>query len=187
MDGIRKVTALTVSAVMLLTSSCAAKKEEELIKEYDEDTLVGFLEEELDIDEDDIYITDSEDAEIRVPDGVNITCPYGRARLNAFIFEDEDDARNVFEDYYDMFEDTFNVNDQFEGDYDEEFEDDYGYITLEGDNAGTTIFGDRYMYGGICGGIYYAGHMVILIYPEGPDARHDVEDLIDAFGYPYAD
>lgn len=186
MKSIRRITALSVAVVMLFTSSCAASKEE-IIKEYDEDSLVKFLEEELDIDEDDIYIIDSEDAQISVPDGVNITCRYDRARLNAYIFDDEDDARDMFEDYYDQFEETFNVNDQFEGDYDEEFEDDYGYITLEGDNAGATIFGDMYVYGGICGGIYYRGHMVIVICPEGPDSRHDVEDLVAAFGYPYVD
>lgn len=36
---------------MLFASSCAASKEE-IIKEYDEDSLVKFLEEELDIVED---------------------------------------------------------------------------------------------------------------------------------------
>lgn len=183
MKVLRKITAILMTSVMVFSfAGCGSK-----IKFYDEDVITKLFEDELDIEEDDIHVTEMEEG-VNPADGLLITTKYNDIRINVVLFDDADDALDTFQDRYDMFNDTFDRQGIFEGNYDSDFEDNWGYIVVNGENTGSGIFGDILASGPIYAGIYYIDSMIIVVAPEpGSDINvDDMNKVLDALGYPKA-
>lgn len=173
-----RLIALGMSLVMLFSlAGCKTK-----VKEYDKDSLVSALESELNIDEDDMYISRSESDVSGHPSADCVTASYKDARINAFFCDNATSAKEVFAAYYTEFENTFNQDGQFKGTYAADKTDDYGYIVINGDMSGVSIFGDRYRAGSLHAGLYHNGSMLIMIIPSNPDGIDNAGEIIEALG-----
>ena len=167
-----RLIALGMSLVMLVSlAGCGTK-----VKSFDKDSLVSALESELNIDEDDIYISRSESDVSGHPSADCVTASYKDARINAFFCDDATSAKDVFAAYYTEFEDTFNQNGQFKGTYAADKTDDYGYM------SGVSLFGNRYIAGSLHAGLYHNGSMLIMIIPSNPDGLDNAGEIIEALG-----
>lgn len=169
-----------MAGVMLFSLTACGKK----VKEYDVDSATKLMVDKLKIDEDDIYASDFDDYKGDMK-GEGVTAKYEDARIMIMVFDDEDDAKDVFDEAYDQFDDTFDKNDTFKGDYVYAFEKDYGYIVIKGEAPGTDLFGDRFRTGSVYAGIYYSGSMVAYVMPEGMDvSEDDIGKVIETFKFP---
>ena len=182
MKKVKSAIALIMAVSMLFSMTACTSG----VKEYDEDSFKKVLEDDLKIDEDDIIIAKS-DSSNGSPDAMIITAVNGCARVIAYFCDDEDDAKDYFENEYEEFENSFKTK-SFKGNYSYLKTDSYGYIVLNGHDSGTTIFGDLHRTGPIYAGVYYKGSMLVYIMPEGIQkegkADDDLSELIDAFGFP---
>lgn len=182
MSVLKRSLALGLTFVMLFSMTACTKR----VKEYDYDSFNSFLEEDLGIDEEDIYSYE----DLYSPDSASVTADivtakYGDARINAMFFNDPDDARDQFISVYDEFTDTFDQGESFEGKCEYKNADDFGYIVINGTDIGTGAFGERYSAGDVYVAVYYTGSMLIVIMPEDLDSDlSDIGSVIDALGYP---
>ncbi len=155
------------------------------VVEYDEESLITVLEDELGMDEDEIYTAENDSSQNGYPDADLVTARYGDARINAVFVEDADEAENLFAEYYDGFINSFDADDSFEGNYIFKSSDGSGYIVVNGSDIGTSVFGARYASGDVYIGLYYSGPMIIFVTPENMDSDlDDVGAVIEALGYP---
>ena len=155
---------------------------EDLIKDFP-----GTASERLGISEDDINEYDpSEMHNSHAFEGSYYIC--GGSDLPAIecaVYDDPDEARETFEEYYSNFNEQFN-EDNFDGDYECFFEDDQGYIVIDGSNSGTHIFGDPFATGEVYAGVYFEDNTVIVIRPRNDVDNSTVEDVISDLGLPMA-
>ena len=155
---------------------------EDLIKDFP-----GTASERLGISEDDINEYDpSEMHNDHAFEGAYYVC--GGSDMPAIecaVYDDPDEARETFEEYYSNFNEQFN-EDNFDGDYECFFEDDQGYIIIDGSNSGTRIFGDRFATGDVYAGVFYEDNTVIVIMPRNDVDNSTVEDVISDLGLPMA-
>lgn len=183
MRKFRTVTALFMTAVMAFSFAGCGKK----IKFYNQDVITKIFEDKLDIDEDEIYSTEMEKGQAPA-DCLYITTRYNDVRINVILFDEAEEALETFEQKYDVFNDTFDRQGIFEGNYDSEFEDNWGYIVVNGENTSSGIFGDIYATGSVYAGIYFVDSMIVTVMPEpGFDINaDDIDTVLDALGYPKA-
>lgn len=183
MRKFKTITALFMASVMLFLFTGCGKK----IKCYDEKEINKILEDKLDIDDDDIHSAELERGQAPA-DCVNITTRYNDVRINVVLFEDADDAQEIFEARYKIFEDTFDQQGIFEGNYDNAYEDNWGYVVINGEDMTCGIFGDIFYSGPIYAGIYYTDTMMVTVTPDpGCDIdEDDINDVLEAFGFPQA-
>jgi len=179
MKGFKSTVALITTIVMMFSLTACSKKP----KEYDKDSITSLLKDELKIDEDEIYVYDS-DGENGSPEGTSVTAKYDDARIIVLIYDDADEANEAFNEAYKEFQDQFNLNDRFKGDFLCNNSDDYGYIVINGNESGVNVFGDIFATGSLYGGLYYSGSMITMVRPEGPDSFSGVNEVIEALGYP---
>ncbi len=107
-------------------------------------------------------------------------------RIECAVYDDPDEAREVFEEYYTTFNEQFR-EENFHGEYLCFYEDIRGYIVINGSDSGTHIFGDRYASGSeVYAGVYYEDNAVILIMPRNDVDNSTVEDVISDLGLPMA-
>jgi len=162
------MSVILATSVVLPLAACGKKIEPVKAKDFKK-----ALEESLDIDDDEYYDWDDEDDE-------NIWYSDSNIVIDFYIYEDEDDAYDLFEDLYDEYQDMMDDKD-FSGKSKAVFTDTYGYITLNGE-ADTKHWLDDDIYGGI----YYAGDMVAYIYTTSTkDAKKEtIDDLLGELGFP---
>lgn len=179
----RLKTVLTIGLVITMlfpVTSCGKR-----ITEYSEDSIITILEDDLGIDEDEIYTYENHREQNGLPDAEIVTARYGDARINAMFIDDPDEAKQEFDNYYDEFTDSFDANGQFDGNYVYENSDDYGYIVVNGTDIGTQVFGSRFATGEVYIGLYYTGSMLIAVTPEDMDGDlDDVGEVIASLGFP---
>lgn len=150
------------------------RRHSESVTEYDADEVRRILIDELGVHRDDIRMYESEDRTI-------ISVDYDSAYFSCYIYSDEDDAHDVFDDYYDRMTDDYE-DDYFDGIHSEEFTSSNGYLVFDGegtDEDAQMFVDEDYYYGGS----YYFGSMVITIFTtaDADGAREDVEEVISAF------
>ena len=155
---------------------------EDLIKDFP-----GTASERLGISEDDINEYDpSEMHNDHAFEGAYYVCAGSdMPAIECAVYDDPDEARETFEEYYSNFNEQFN-EDNFDGDYECFFEDDQGYIVIDGSNSGTRIFGDRFATGDVYAGVYFEDNTVIVIMPRNDVDNSTVEDVISDLGLPMA-
>lgn len=176
----RSVLALGLTVVMMFQLTACKK-----VVEYDEESLITVLEDELGMDEDEIYTAENDSSQNGYPDADLVTARYGDARINAVFVEDADEAEDLFAEYYDEFIESFDAGDSFEGNYIFKSSDGSGYIVVNGSDIGTNVFGGRFSSGDVYIGLYYSGPMIIFVTPENMDSDlDDVGAVIEALGYP---
>lgn len=107
-------------------------------------------------------------------------------RLECMIYDNPQQAREEFENYYSTFNESF-LADSFDGDYQACLEEEYGYIVLDGEKSGARIFGDYYATSEVYGGIYYADNILIIAMPKNEIKNTRVKDVISRLGLPMAD
>ena len=173
------VSVVLVISMLFSLAACSSK-----VKEYDKDSLTAVLKDELGISDDDINLARNEKGTNQYPAADIVTAAYKEARINCYFCDDEADAKKYFEDQYDQFCESFDKNDQFKGSSEFTSGGSYGYIVLNGDNTGTSIFGTLHMTGPVHAAFYYSGSMVMLIMPSGNETGTAVTEIIDALGYP---
>lgn len=121
-------------------------------------------------------------------EGMYYVCSNSSAQVfDCIVFDDEADAHAYFEDIYSRFNKGFN-EDKFEGEYEAVYEENYGYIVMDGINPGTNIFGDiNAVDNEFYCGIYYSGNVFIrVVMTPGVDCD-DVEAMLQDLGLPMAD
>ena len=161
---IKSFLSVTLVASMLFSlTACAG------VKEYDKKEVKSILKDELDLKaDDDFYSYDWDDYE-------SFYGSYGKASFRVYIYDDEDDALDFFEDL---------VDDVFSGRTKCVTSKTSGYITFSGeaDDDGDFFSEDEYYYGGI----YYADNMIIRVsaQKDKDSARDDVNAFCKAFGLP---
>lgn len=175
----KTVIALSLVASMLFSLTACSSG----VKEYNKDSLMDVLKSELKLDDDEIFVHESEDDATSRYEGTVVTARYEDARINAVFLNDAEDAADAFEEYYDDFDDNFNSHDQFNGDYAIHSADGSGYIVINGKDSEVHFFGDRYANGPLHAGLYYSGSMIVFILPENDDGMEDVGKIISALGF----
>ncbi len=169
---IKSFLSVTLVASMLFSlTACAG------VKEYDKKEVKSILKDELDLKaDDDFYSYDWDDYE-------SFYGSYGKASFRVYIYDDEDDALDFFEDLVDDFQDDKDDG-VFSGRTKCVTSKTSGYITFSGeaDDDGDFFAEDEYYYGGI----YYNGCMVIIVTADKDkdSAREDVQAFLKAFGLP---
>lgn len=181
MKTLKKTAALVMAFAMLLSLTSCGK-----VKEYDVDGITSVLEDKLGIEEDHIYISEIEGSG-DIPGGTSISAQYEDARINVLIADDADKLKDLFEGYYDDLTGTLDDGD-FDGSYKNALTDNFGYVVVKGEQAGSTL-GSRFATGSIYAGLYYTGSMFVMIIPESLGDSDDgmtdnVGVVIDAFGFP---
>ena len=173
------LSVLLTTAMLFSLTSCSRK-----LKEYDEETLTGILVNKLNIDEDDIYSVRNPEGQNDAPAGTVVTAVYNDARINVLFCDSADSAYDYFQREYDEFSDTFNQNGQFDGTLESECDKGNGYIIVNGEDIGSTLFGDRFATGSFHAGFYYTGSTIIVVLPEDFGNTDDVSTIISVLGYP---
>ncbi len=170
MRNFKKAAALVMTTVMLLSVAACGKTN---IKEYDQDSFIAVLEDDLGLSEDDYVVMPLTDGEGEAVDGENmVMATMDDALVTAFFYKDAEDAKESFEEYYDDYQD----DDEFEGEAKGEDNGDNGYLVMKTE----TDLGELYA------GIYYSGSMFIMVISgeDTVDAQEQVQKIIDALGYP---
>ena len=180
-------TVLTVVCIVMAVAfvSCSAGKDPvaELANDYS-----GRLQEWLGVSADDVQTMDASDIpNANAYEGTFYLCTErDMPSLDCRTYDDPDKAREEFERMYDSFNESFD-EDSYEGEYQCFYEDDYGYIVLDGSFPGVGIFGDVYRMGNeIYAGVYYSGNAVAVIMPRNSLNNSDVEDVISRLELPMA-
>lgn len=156
---------------------------EDLIKDFP-----GTASERLGISEDDINEYDpSEMHNDHAFEGAYYICAGSDLpAIECAVYDDPDEARDAFEEYYRTFNEQFR-EENFQGEYLCFYEGDRGYIVIAGTNSGTHIFGDYYAVGNeVYAGVYYEANAVITIKPRNNVDNSTVEDVISDLGLPMA-
>ncbi|MBR2524733.1 MAG: hypothetical protein IKE53_09910 [Clostridiales bacterium] len=179
MRKVRSAIALVMVFPMLFSLTACSKS----VKEYDKESFLAVLKDDLKIEDDDIYETEV-DEHNGVGDGVVVAARHGHAMITVQFCDDAADAKKAFDKDYESFLDTFNKNDQFKGDYIAEQTSNGGYIVIKGSAPETDIFGDRNRTGDVYGGYYCSGSMIMLVMSQSADDFDDVGEIISALGLP---
>ena len=103
--------------------------------------------------------------------------------VNFTEFDDEDDARDTWEEALDNFDDMMDDND-FHGRTVRVDRDNYGYILFDGECDDDDFMGDRsYIYGGI---FYVEDEYIAVVTDKDKDSnRADVDTILNALGFPH--
>lgn len=167
MKNMKKVIAAALAGIMLMPLAGCAGRKIEAVSARDFKRAV----EEV-FDEDDygsfggsIYVIDDHYA-------VNFT-----------EFDDDDDARDTWEEALDNFDDMMDDND-FDGRTVRVDRDTYGYILFNGECDDPNFMGDRsYIYGGI---FYVDDEYIAVVTDKDKDANRDnVDTILNALGFPH--
>ena len=114
-------------------------------------------------------------------DGIEIGryFPYG-ITFRYSSFDDIDEARDCFEQTYDIFEDLVD-NNEFDGAYNSYYEGNYGYILFDGDSNDMEYLGDH-----LYGGIYLSENVVVyaIATDDSSSYRQKVDEFLAVIGYP---
>ena len=169
--AIKNIVSVVLLASMALSLAGCAKKIEPIKKKDFKDA----LEEVFDIDDDDYSDYDWDDY-------TNIYYYDHDTRVEMYQFDNEDDALELFEDYYDEFEDMIEDK-EFKGKKKSFFDEKkgYGYILLNGESDSDDFFDDD-----IYGGIYWTGDTVIFVYVLSDKDKYTekIDAFLNAIGYP---
>ena len=173
-----------VCALVLAVSGCGAKNNAmaEIAQDFG-----GTLQDKLGASADDIHSEDaSEFHNANAYEGTYYICTDSdMPTLESRVYNDADEAREYFEEIYDIFTQAF--GDGFDGDCQYALNDNSGYIVVDGSLSGSNIFGDRYMSGEeLYAGLYYYDNAVIVIAPRNDAGNSEVEDVISRLGLPMA-
>lgn len=183
MKCFNKIISLIVSSTMIL-GLCACSDTADGVKEYDSESIIEVLTNDLGIRSELITHIDVEDIPSDMPYTDYIVANYNDTMITVSFFEAKEDAKEIFDASYSEFEDSFNQNGLFDGDYITANENDYGYIVVDGENMGSDFLGDRYSAGEVSVAMYRSGAMVIAIQPTLGSDLENVDKVIDALGYP---
>ena len=172
------ISAVLVLSMMLSLTACMGKK----VKEYDADGVVKVLTDNLGIPAGEVHRSEVE-AKGDNPPATSITSKYHGARITCMITS-ANYAKSVFDKNYGNFMNEFNSDNKFDGNCINGSDDNSGYIVIQGDHHGVSLFGDRYRTSKLYAAYYRAGSMVIMIVPEDGGMIQDVGEVIDEFGFP---
>ncbi|MCQ2528348.1 MAG: hypothetical protein MJ108_04430 [Saccharofermentans sp.] len=166
------VSGLLIGAMMMSFAGCAS------VKARDKKEVKDILKEKLELKKDKDFKNRSYD------DYDYFYGESGKAYFSIYIYDDEDDAADVFDDLYDSYEDDLE-DDVFDGKIKLKSSDTSGYVTFKGectDDDAECFLEDEYYYGGV----YYADNMVIRVSAskDKDNARDDVNAFLKAFGLP---
>ncbi|SCW64538.1 hypothetical protein SAMN02910456_02337 [Ruminococcaceae bacterium YRB3002] len=179
MRKLRSAVALILIAAMSLSlAACGG------VKEYNKDSFVSVLKNDLKIADDQIYEAENDGTQNNFPVATIVTAKYNESRINAYFCQDASKAKAYFDERFQHFQDTFDKNNQFKGSSVTGSTDNSGYIVIKGDMPGTDLFGALYQAGSVYGGLYYSGNMIIMVLSDNTDGYDDVEAFIKAMGLP---
>ncbi len=176
-------TSVLIFAMSLSLFACSGGKsrkdkdedeeEEELeIDEYSEKDIIDVLKEN-DFKKSDInHYDDSKDYTYFYAENRSVYVMY-------YYYDDEDDARDMFDRYYDEYKDV-KKSGNFEGDLDADYTDDAGYVFYNGEYDDKKDKWTRY------GGIYYSDNMVFCIFTDRLKDRtkDNINNVLEDLGYP---
>lgn len=167
MKNIKKIISVTLAGVMLMPLAGCARRKIEAVSKKD---FKNAVEEVFDDDDygtigDSVFVIDDHYA-------VNFTQ-----------FDDEDDARDTWEEALDNFDDMMDDND-FDGRTVRVDRDEYGYILFDGECDDSSFMGNRsYLYGGI---FYVEDEYIAVVTDKDKDANRDnVDTILSALGFPH--
>lgn len=178
------VITTAVCVLALAVSGCAAKTNAmaELAQDFG-----GTLQDKLGASADDIRATDaSEMQNANAYEGTYYIYTDGdMPSVECRVYDNADEARESFEEIYDIFTQAYGEN--FDGECQYALNDNSGYIVVDGSLAGSNIFGGRYMSGEeLYAGLYYYDNAVMVVMPRNDAGNSDVEDTISRLGLPMA-
>ena len=171
----KKVISVAVLGAMALSMTGCAKKIESVKKGDFKDAIEEVI--------DDSDYSDN---------GSNIYYYGDNFFIEFYEFDDEDDARDCWDDIVDSYEDA-NDGGDFDGKRKTVNTDNYGYILLDGecedDDFLTDISGVYFLNGGenyYYGGIYWVEDEIIIVMTtkDKDGNREDIDTIISALGYP---
>ena len=167
MKNMKKIISAALAGIMLLPLAGCAFKKIERVRSKD---FKNAIEEVFDEDDygtygDSIFVNDEHYA-------VNFT-----------EFDDEDDARDTWEEALDNFDDMMDDHD-FDGRTVRVDRDSYGYILFDGECEDSDFMGNRsYIYGGI---FYVEDEYIAVVTDKDKDANRDnVDTILTAIGFPH--
>lgn len=187
MKLMKRALSLVMASVMILSLASCKINALKGVKEYSQDEMVKVLEEKLGMDEEALHLAVNDGEHNQYPSSKVLTFKYEGTRVNAYFVDDAAEAKKLFEQYYQKFEDTFNMKEMFKGSQIKAKTDNDGYIVINGIDSGVDLFGSRFSMGDIFGAIYYSNSMLILMYDETPEDVSDAKKVVQTLGFPSID
>lgn len=164
------VSVILIASMGLSVSGCAGK-----IKPVAKKDFKKALEESFDIDDDDY-------TDYKGSDYDNVWYVEHDYYVEYYQFDDEDDAMDMFDEFYDRYEDMVDDKD-FKGRHRSVVNDKkaYGYILLKGESDDDDFFD-----GDIYGGIYWVDDTIIIVLVSSDKDKYvdNITAMIRALGYP---
>ena len=165
MKKLKQIIAVTLIGAMLLPLAGCAKKIERIRAKDFEDA----LEEVFDDDDYASY-------------GGSVVLYESNYYIAFRTYDDDDDARDEWEDFLDDFDDMKEDKD-FDGRTRRVDHDTYGYVLLDGDCDDRDFMERGYIYGGI----FYVEDEIIIVLTtkDKDDYRDDIDTILRALGFPH--
>lgn len=171
MKTMKKVVSVILLGAMALSMAGCSKK----IQTVDKKDFKDAVKEALDADKSDIRDWDNSDNE-------NLWYYEGKFYVDMYIYDDEDDAADRFEDLYDDYQDMIKDK-EFDGKSKAVMGKTYGYILLNGEVTDDDYgFAETDVYGGY---FWVEDQFFIIICRSTKDKNtQQIDALLDALGFP---